>query len=56
MYGGPANPAAVAGLPGLAAFGVSTTVGLLVTALTLVFAGVALARITPAHLRPGSRR
>jgi hypothetical protein len=55
MYGGPVNPAAVAGLPGLA-FGVSTMVGLLVSALTLVFAGVALARITPAHLRPGSRR
>jgi len=51
MYGAQVNPA-VAGLPATgAAFGVSTTIGLLVAALTLVFAGMAMARIAPARRR-----
>lgn len=50
MYAGPWSPAAVAGLPATGlAFSVSTAVGLLVAALTLIFAGLALAKIAPAR-------
>lgn len=52
MYGGASSPAAVAGLPATGlAFSFSTTVGILVAALTLVFAGLALLRVAPARRR-----
>lgn len=52
MYGGPASPAALSGLPATGvAFSLSTTVGLVVAALTLIFAGLALAKIAPARRR-----
>lgn len=57
MYGGQVNPAAAAGLPATGlAFGVSTTIGILVAALTLVFAGLAIAKMAPAPLRTRPRR
>lgn len=52
MYGAPSTPAVAAGLPATGlAFSLSTTIGLLVAALTLVFAGLALAKIAPARRR-----
>jgi len=52
MYGGPTGPGVAAGLPATGlAFTMSTTVGLLVAALTLVFAGLALTRMAPARRR-----
>jgi uncharacterized membrane protein len=53
MYGGPTSPVVVAGLPATGlAFGLSTTIGLVVAALTLIFAGLAMVRIAPARHRP----